>query len=42
MQAAEPLMEFDATFSSPEATPLPWAEARARLEEAELCWVSTV
>lgn len=42
MQATEPMVELGADFSSPDATPRPWAEARAQLERAELFWLSTV
>ena len=42
MAATKPIVELGASFSSPEATPRPWAEARARLENAEIFWLSTV
>jgi hypothetical protein len=38
----EPAAELDARFSSKGATPTEWAEARERLEHAEVFWVSTV
>jgi nitroimidazol reductase NimA-like FMN-containing flavoprotein (pyridoxamine 5'-phosphate oxidase superfamily) len=37
-----PTPELNADFSSPGATAVPWAEAVARLEAAEVYWVSTV
>jgi nitroimidazol reductase NimA-like FMN-containing flavoprotein (pyridoxamine 5'-phosphate oxidase superfamily) len=42
MEATKPDVELDARFSSPGAAPRPWTEARARLEQAELFWLSTV
>lgn len=42
MAAKEPVAELDARFSSDEATATGWAEARRRLAEAELYWLSTV
>ena len=42
MEIAEPVAELDARFSSTGATPTEWAEARLRLEEAEIFWISTV
>jgi hypothetical protein len=38
----EPTAEPDSQFSSAAATPIPWAEGRARLEGAEVYWISTV
>jgi len=38
----EPTAELDSQFSSDEATPIPWAEGRERLEGAEVYWISTV
>lgn len=38
----EPTGELDARYSSPDAAPTAWADARRRLEEAEVCWLSTV
>ena len=38
----EPVGELDPRFSSEEATPTPWGEARKRLEDAEVSWLSTV
>ena len=40
--ANEPETTLDGRFSSPDASATPWAEGLARLEEAELFWVSTV
>jgi nitroimidazol reductase NimA-like FMN-containing flavoprotein (pyridoxamine 5'-phosphate oxidase superfamily) len=34
--------ELHVGFSSEDATPTPWAEARRRLEEADLSWLTTV
>jgi nitroimidazol reductase NimA-like FMN-containing flavoprotein (pyridoxamine 5'-phosphate oxidase superfamily) len=34
--------ELEPQFSSPDATPTPWAEARGVLEQAEVYWLSTV
>ena len=42
MTTTEPEAVLDPGFSSPGATPTPWATARQRLEEAELYWISTV
>lgn len=42
MTATEPQVELGMGFSSPDATPTPWAEAQALLERAELYWLSTV
>jgi hypothetical protein len=42
MANAEPVAELQAQFSSPDATPTPWAEARGRLEQAEVSWLTTV
>ena len=41
-QSREPAAELDTRFSSKGATPTEWAEARERLEQAEVFWVSTV
>jgi len=38
----EPVTELDARFSADGATATQWAEARRRLAEAELYWLSTV
>src|SRR3712207_7837758 len=38
----EPTAELDLQFSSDEATPIPWAEGRERLEGAAVYWISTV
>ena len=42
MTVETPTAELGAQFSSPDATPASWEEARRRLEEAEVYWVSTV
>jgi general stress protein 26 len=42
MHAAEPVTRLDERFSSPDAKPRSWPEARALLETAELFWLSTV
>lgn len=38
----EPMAELDAQFSSPDASPTAWADARAQLKAAEIYWLSTV
>lgn len=38
----QPVAELDARFSSEGATPTDWSEALARLEDAEVFWLSTV
>jgi len=38
----DPVAELQAQFSSPGATPTPWAEAREHLEQAEIYWLATV
>jgi hypothetical protein len=38
----EPTAELDSQFSSDDATPIPWAEGRERLEGAEVYWISTM
>jgi len=42
MAENEPAAELQPQFSSDDATPTPWAEARERLEKAEVYWLSTV
>ncbi|MGH2689416.1 MAG: pyridoxamine 5'-phosphate oxidase family protein [Actinomycetota bacterium] len=42
MQAAGPATELDGRFSSPGATPRPWAEVEALLGHAGLYWLTTV
>lgn len=42
MAGKEPAVELEPQFSSDDATSTPWAEARERLEEAEVYWLSTV
>ena len=37
-----PTPELDERFSDPEATPVPWDDARRVLEEAQLAWLTTV
>lgn len=41
MNDHDPLVDLGA-FSSPEATATAWPIARGRLQEAEVCWLSTV
>ena len=36
------MAELEPQFSSDDATPTPWAEARECLEKAEVYWLSTV
>ncbi len=38
----DPVTNFDGRFSEPGADPIPWADARRVLEEAEIFWLSTV
>ncbi len=38
----EPVAELEPRFSSDDATPTPWTEARERLEKAEVYWLATV
>jgi uncharacterized pyridoxamine 5'-phosphate oxidase family protein len=42
MTIAETTAELDERFSSPGASAVPWSEARRRLGEAEIYWISTV
>src|SRR5215217_398678 len=42
MASKEPVTELDPQFSSPDATPTPWPEARRGLEQAEVYWLTTV
>jgi nitroimidazol reductase NimA-like FMN-containing flavoprotein (pyridoxamine 5'-phosphate oxidase superfamily) len=42
MAMQDPVAELEPQFSSPGATPTPWAEARGLLERAEVYWLSTV
>ena len=42
MPAKDPAPELDPQFSSDGASPTPWAEARGRLQNAEVYWLSTV
>jgi len=42
MAEKEPVAELEPQFSSDEASPTPWAEARERLATAEVYWLSTV
>ncbi len=42
MNVKEPVTELHPQFSSEGATPTPWAEARERLEQAEVYWLTTV
>jgi general stress protein 26 len=42
MASQEPVTELDARFSSEGAAATGWAEARGRLEDAEVYWLSTV
>jgi PPOX class probable F420-dependent enzyme len=39
---SDPVGELHPRFSSPGATAMPWAEARGRLRDAEIFWVTTV
>lgn len=42
MRNAEPVTDLDPRFSSPDAAPTPWAQARQELQSAEVFWLSTV
>ncbi|MGH2617706.1 MAG: pyridoxamine 5'-phosphate oxidase family protein [Thermomicrobiales bacterium] len=42
MTTNDPVTELDASFSSDSATATSWNEARGRLEQAEVYWLSTV
>lgn len=42
MTGTTPRAELDPDFSSPDATPTPWAEASRLLETSEVFWLSTV
>ena len=42
MGITDPTPELDPQFSSPDATPRAWMEAQARLDGAEIYWLSTV
>ncbi len=42
MTDREPTGELDARYGSADATPAEWPDARRRLKEAELYWLSTV
>lgn len=38
----DPVTELDRRFSAPGLPPTPWADVCRVLEDAELCWISTV
>jgi general stress protein 26 len=42
MEPTKPDVELGAQFSSPDASPRLWTEARERIEQAEVFWLSTV
>lgn len=42
MTVNDPITELQPDFSSAGATPTPWAEARGRMEQAEIYWLTTV
>lgn len=42
MTDTQPIAELDPAFSSPDATPTPWVDARRQLQAAEIFWLSTV
>jgi general stress protein 26 len=42
MPGTAPAPELDTRFSSPNATPTAWPEARSHLEDAEVFWITTV
>jgi nitroimidazol reductase NimA-like FMN-containing flavoprotein (pyridoxamine 5'-phosphate oxidase superfamily) len=41
-RSGTPVAELDSRFSSPDATPTEWADARVRLADAQVYWLSTV
>jgi len=42
MAVSDPVAELNPQFSSDDATPTPWVEARGHLEKAEVFWLTTV
>jgi Pyridoxamine 5'-phosphate oxidase len=42
MTVVEPVTDLDTRFSSADAKPTEWSDARSRLEAAEVYWLSTV
>ncbi len=42
MSTTDPTPELDPQFSTPDAEPRPWSEARSTLDAAEIYWLSTV
>ena len=40
--SGKPVAELDSRFSSPEATPTDWTDARVKLADAQVYWLSTV
>jgi nitroimidazol reductase NimA-like FMN-containing flavoprotein (pyridoxamine 5'-phosphate oxidase superfamily) len=42
MATAQPRTDIDSRFSSPEATPTPWVDGIKQIEEAGICWLTTV
>jgi hypothetical protein len=42
MAIEQPVTTLQAEFSNPGATPVPWGEAIAQLERAEIFWLTTV
>ena len=42
MPVNDPVTELNSHYSSPDAMPTPWPEARRQLETAEIFWLSTV
>lgn len=42
MAGRNPVTQLDARYSSDEASPTTWDDARRQLEEAQLYWISTV
>ena len=42
MAVKDPVAELHPQFSSADATPIPWEEARGHLEKAEMYWLTTV
>ena len=42
MDAKHPVVEIDARYSDPDASPTVWDDARRVLQDAELYWITTV
>lgn len=42
MPVQQPTAALDSRFSTPDAQPVPWVDAREQLERAEIYWLTTV